>query len=208
MAVVHHGLPIRPVPAIHLQAPAAPFQSPVGVWSPLEPHTQPGHQPLALPPGCGCHPCRDQGTTANGGDAAACRAGRAGLSIHRVDPLAEHHMAQPQGCWTRRGQRRLSSCWVCPMELPGAWHWGRRVLGGSQEAAAPLPDVALDAALAPDLVLYQVGVVGGGDEVVAERLAHVLPQCPVPGVEDGALRGAEVHEEPVGTQCMASPGCG
>jgi len=92
--------------------------------------------------------------------------------------------------------------------LPHGAAWGA-VLGpeGSREGAAPLPDVALDAALAPDLVLYQVGVVGGGDEVVAERLAHVLPQHPVPGVEDGALRGAEVHEEPVSTQHMASPGC-
>lgn len=42
---------------------------------------------------------------------------------------------------------------------------------------------------------------------MAERLAHVLPQRLVPGIEDGALRGAEVHEEPIGTQCMASPGC-
>lgn len=30
VAVVHYGLPVRPVPAIHLQAAAAPFQSPMG----------------------------------------------------------------------------------------------------------------------------------------------------------------------------------
>ena len=95
MAVVHHGLPIRPVPAIHLQAPAAPFQSPRVVLSPLGPRTQPGHQPPALPYACGCHPYRDQGTTIKGGDAAACRAGRAWLSI----PLAKHHMAWLHGCW-------------------------------------------------------------------------------------------------------------
>lgn len=78
---------------------------------------------------------------------------------------------------------------------------------GSWKGAVPLPDVALDAAVAPDLVLYQVGVVGGGDEVMAEWLVHVLPQCPVLGIEDGALHGAEVHEEPISTQHMASPGC-
>lgn len=78
---------------------------------------------------------------------------------------------------------------------------------GSWKGAVPLPDVALDAAVASELILYQVGVVGGGDEVVAEWLAHVLPQPPVLGVEDGALQGAEVHEEPISTQHMAGPGC-
>lgn len=42
---------------------------------------------------------------------------------------------------------------------------------------------------------------------MAEWLVHVLPQCPVLGIEDGALHGAEVHEEPISTQHMASPGC-
>lgn len=125
----------------------------------------------------------------------------------KMNPLARHHMAQLQGCQTRKGQRRFSSGWVCSVELHAPRHWGRKVLEGSWDGAVPLPDVALDAAVAPDLVLYQVSVVGGGDEVMAEGLAHVLPQCPVLGIEDGALRGAEVHEEPVGTQHMASPGC-
>lgn len=42
---------------------------------------------------------------------------------------------------------------------------------------------------------------------MAERLGHVLPQSPVLRIEDGALRGAEVHEEPISTQRVASPSC-
>ncbi|TNN68542.1 hypothetical protein EYF80_021188 [Liparis tanakae] len=43
------------------------------------------------------------------------------------------------------------------------------------------------AALTPQLVLQEVGVVRGGDEVVAERLAHVLVELPVLGFKYGAL---------------------
>lgn len=126
------------------------------------------------------------------------------VELSSASPLLSTPWCVHRGARSWRMQR---SFYVCPMELPRAQHWDRRVLGGNQEGAAPLPDVALNAALASDLVLNQVGIVGGGDEVVAERLAHVLPQCLVPGVEDGALRGAEVHEEPVSTQHVASPGC-
>jgi len=48
-------------------------------------------------------------------------------------------------------------------------------------------DVCLQAALSPQLVLQEVGVVRGGDEVVAERLAHVLVELPVLGFKYGAL---------------------
>lgn len=37
-----------------------------------------------------------------------------------------------------------------------------------------LPDIRLGTALAHDLVFGKVGVVGRGDEVVTERLAHIL----------------------------------
>lgn len=53
---------------------------------------------------------------------------------------------------------------------------------------AVLPDVSLNAALSPKLVLHQIGVVGGGDEVMAQRLGHVLEDSLALGVEDGALR--------------------
>ena len=59
------------------------------------------------------------------------------------------------------------------------------------------PDVALHATLAPELVLHQVGVVRGGDEVMAERLVQVLEETAPPGVLDGALRRAQVHQEAV-----------
>lgn len=49
VAVVHHGLPIWPVPAIHLQAPAAPFQSPGGGCHPWNPALSQGTSSLPSP---------------------------------------------------------------------------------------------------------------------------------------------------------------
>lgn len=46
VAVVHHGLPVGPVPAVHLQAAAAPFQSPAGGQSAR-------HQTKPCPPSAG-----------------------------------------------------------------------------------------------------------------------------------------------------------
>lgn len=50
-----------------------------------------------------------------------------------------------------------------------------------------LPDVSLHTAVSSELVLHQIGVVGGGDEVMAQRLAHVLEDPPAPRVEDRTL---------------------
>lgn len=160
MAVVHHGLPVWPVPAIHLQAPAAPFQSPTGVWSPLGPHTHPGHQSPALPSGCGYYPLQEPWDNHQGWR-YCCMQGRKSWAQH---PQKGPPCWGPHGMATGMldkggGKRSFSSWWLCPMMLPRAQHWGRRVLGGSREGAALLPDVALDAAVAPYLVLYQVGVV-------------------------------------------------
>lgn len=48
-------------------------------------------------------------------------------------------------------------------------------------------DVGLLAAVSSQLVLQQVRVVRGGDEVVAERSAHVLVKLPVLRPEYGAV---------------------
>lgn len=60
-----------------------------------------------------------------------------------------------------------------------------------------LLDVGLKAALASQLVLHQVGVVRGGNEIVAERLAHILVETQTVGFENRTLRGAQVHLEAV-----------
>lgn len=60
-----------------------------------------------------------------------------------------------------------------------------------------LLDVGLGAAGPFELVLHQVRVVRGGDEVVVEGLRHVLVQEAVGRVEDGAVFLVQVHEEPV-----------
>lgn len=52
---------------------------------------------------------------------------------------------------------------------------------------AVVPDVSLHTALSSELVLHQVRVVGGGDEVMAQRLAHVLEDAPLLWVKDGVL---------------------
>lgn len=62
-------------------------------------------------------------------------------------------------------------------------------------AVAERPDVALDAGGPFDLVLKQVRVVGRGNEVVGERLRHVLAHGPLHRVEDVAvLRQQELGE--------------
>lgn len=62
---------------------------------------------------------------------------------------------------------------------------------------AAVPDVSLHAAMSSELVLHEVGVVGGGDEIMAKRLAHVLEDAPPLWVKDGALSRAKVHQEAV-----------
>ena len=52
---------------------------------------------------------------------------------------------------------------------------------------AAVPDVSFHTALPSELVLHQVGVVGGGDKVMAQRLVHVLEDASPLWVEDGAL---------------------
>lgn len=51
--------------------------------------------------------------------------------------------------------------------------------------------------MAPELVLQQVCVVRGGDEVVAQGQRHVLVDALVLWVEDRALGRAQVHQEAV-----------
>jgi len=70
------------------------------------------------------------------------------------------------------------------------------------------PDVSLGAAGATDLVAGQVGVVGGGDEVVAQGLAHVLVHLGVLLVEDVTSRREEVHHEAIQHHQVLLPGCG
>ena len=61
-------------------------------------------------------------------------------------------------------------------------------------AAAGLqhPGVHVHPGLGHQLVPHQVGVVGRGDEVVAERLLHVLQHAVVLRVEDVPRRAAHV----------------
>jgi len=54
------------------------------------------------------------------------------------------------------------------------------------------PGVHVHPGLGHQLVAHQVGVVRGGDEVVAQRLVHVLVHFVVLGVEDVARRAASV----------------
>lgn len=60
-----------------------------------------------------------------------------------------------------------------------------------------LPDVSLHTALSSELVLHQVCVVGGRDEIVAQREGHVLVDAPLLWVEDGALGRAQVHQKTI-----------
>lgn len=120
VAVVHHGFPVWPVPAIHLQAPAAPFQSPRGGLSLLGQHTS--HVPSLLPLGVTPTGTRGQPPRVGG----MLHAGQVELSSASPllsTPWCVHRCA---GSW-----RMQRSFYVCPMELPRAQLWDRRVLGGN-----------------------------------------------------------------------------
>lgn len=76
-----------------------------------------------------------------------------------------------------------------------------------RSAGKGLPDVGLGAAVSSQLVLGEVGVVGGGDEVVSQRLSHVLVNSAVLGVEHTVLLGQHVHGEAVGSHELVLLGC-
>lgn len=59
------------------------------------------------------------------------------------------------------------------------------------------PDVGLGTARPFQLVLHQVGVMGGGDKVMVERLPHVLVNVNVGGVENQAFEMGHVLQEAV-----------
>lgn len=58
-------------------------------------------------------------------------------------------------------------------------------------------DVCLQAAMTSQLILHEIGIVGRRDEVVAERLAHILVKLPELRFEYGAFLRAEVHLEAI-----------
>lgn len=60
-----------------------------------------------------------------------------------------------------------------------------------------LLNVSFHAAGPPQLVFQQVGVMGRGDEVVAQGLAHILVEVLVLRIEDGALWRTQVHQEAI-----------
>lgn len=64
VAVVHHRLPIRPVPAIHLQAAAAPFESPARGSHPWDSSPGQGTSPLPSPLAVGVTPAGTRGQQA------------------------------------------------------------------------------------------------------------------------------------------------
>lgn len=66
-----------------------------------------------------------------------------------------------------------------------------------QRDRGALLDISLHAARSFQLVLQQIGVMGRGDEIVTQRLAHVLVEALVLCVKDGALRRAQVHQEAI-----------
>lgn len=70
-----------------------------------------------------------------------------------------------------------------------------------------LPDVRLRAAVSRQLVLGEVGVVRGRDEVVCQRAPHVLVNSRVVGVENTVLPGQHVHGESVGGHELVLLGC-
>ena len=70
-----------------------------------------------------------------------------------------------------------------------------------------VPDVGLSAAGSPDLRVGQIGVVGGGDEVVGKGLVHVLEHACVGWVQGSPLRGQQVHHEAIQCHQLMLLGC-
>lgn len=70
-----------------------------------------------------------------------------------------------------------------------------------------LPDVRLRAAVSGQLVLGEVGVVRGRDEVVSQRPSHVLVNSGVVRVEGAVLLRQHVHGESVGGHELVLLGC-
>lgn len=70
-----------------------------------------------------------------------------------------------------------------------------------------LPDVRLRAAVSGQLVLGEVGVVRGRDEVVSQRPSHVLVNSGVVRVESAVLLRQHVHGESVGGHELVLLGC-
>lgn len=60
-----------------------------------------------------------------------------------------------------------------------------------------VPDVCLSTARSFELVLHQVGVMGGGDEVMIEWLPHVLIHTDVGGVKDQTFQMGQIAQEAV-----------
>lgn len=60
-----------------------------------------------------------------------------------------------------------------------------------------LPNVRLCAAGAFELILHEVGVVRGGDEVVVEGLAHILVHILVVWIQNHGIWVIQVHEEAI-----------
>lgn len=58
-------------------------------------------------------------------------------------------------------------------------------------------DVGLGTARSFELVQHQVGVMGGGDEVVIKRLPHVLIHTNVGGVKDQTFQMGQVLQEAI-----------
>lgn len=68
---------------------------------------------------------------------------------------------------------------------------------GGTDFFGHLLDVGLCAAASFELVLHQVGVVGGGNKVMVERLGHVLVHFLMGGVKYKPLLLMQVHQETV-----------
>lgn len=70
-----------------------------------------------------------------------------------------------------------------------------------------LPDVWFCAAVPGQLVLGEVGVVGGGDEVVCQRLCHVLINPCMIRVKRAVFLRQHVHGETIGCHELVLLGC-
>lgn len=65
-----------------------------------------------------------------------------------------------------------------------------------------VPDVGLGTARPFELVFHQVGVMGGGDEVMIEWLPHVLVHLNVGGVKDQTFQMGQVLQEAVSGEVL------